>query len=123
MRTKKITRHYCDFCSKGGFFRAKMEAHEKGCTANPNRVCGMCRVAGEDQQPAEVLEAAMQKDVAAKRTQDSWGVEIELDALRVAANHCPSCILATIRKTDICFAFNVKDEFRAFWAEHNNDGS
>lgn len=42
MRTKTVTRHYCDYCSKGFFQRPSAERHEKACFRNPSRVCPYC---------------------------------------------------------------------------------
>jgi hypothetical protein len=42
MRTKKVTRHYCDHCSRGMFVRKAMERHEASCYSNPQRKCHMC---------------------------------------------------------------------------------
>lgn len=33
--------YYCDFCRKYRLRRASMIVHEKCCTLNPNRVCGL----------------------------------------------------------------------------------
>lgn len=42
MKTKTVTRYYCDHCSKGSFKRTSMDHHERTCFNNPKRVCPLC---------------------------------------------------------------------------------
>lgn len=120
MRSKKVTRYYCDHCGKGGFFASRMTAHEAGCTKNLNRVCGICRTMGEAQLPLVELQAALAKDMAI--AVDSYAMGgIDLENLRTAANHCPACILFAIRHTPGVYAnFDFKSELESFWKEQNH---
>ena len=89
MRSRKQTRYFCDFCPKSGVRRPSMEKHEKGCTANPNRVCGLCaytaRVLGTTtgQATSLQLEGAAHQGIA---------------KLREVAGGCPACMLVGIRR-------------------------
>ena len=40
VQLKKV--YYCDFCKKKGMSAASMSKHEKHCTLNPSRQCGLC---------------------------------------------------------------------------------
>ena len=96
-----------------------MKKHEAGCTMNPNRVCGMCRVAGIEQQPIQELINAL-------------GDGTNLSKLRDLSENCPACILAAIRQSRVfCYddgglgkdnsaAFNYKAEKESLWKDINN---
>ena len=47
MRTAMRPRYYCDHCNKGNGSPSAMRRHERGCTMNPQRVCGMCKMLAE----------------------------------------------------------------------------
>lgn len=85
MRRVKRWRYYCDFCKKAG--GRSLAEHEAHCCGNPNRVCRMCRLIQEVQQPIAALMDAL----------DSGG----LDALRLLAAECPACIIAAIKQRRI----------------------
>ncbi len=38
MKTKKVSRYYCDFCNKGKLSKPWMVKHERHCYKNPDRV-------------------------------------------------------------------------------------
>lgn len=137
MRSKRIvrTRYYCSFCEaagrlKGFWTKPRAECHERGCTANPDRICGLCGEVAEliggksEQRPISELVAALSED------KPNWG----FDELRRLANNCPACILAALRQTPIRhgmstedwwewmgqFDFDFKKELDSFWQEQNN---
>lgn len=121
MRTRTVKRYYCDHCKKAGLSRFHMEKHERGCTANPNRVCGMCQlVDGPNATLPELLDAA----------------RIGLTELRSTALGCPACMLAGIRALRATFGkpstwgeyhplsdelreWEFKKEKDSFWADFN----
>lgn len=115
MRREKRWRYYCDFCKKSGASGGHMKRHERGCTLNPERVCGMCRLAGEEQRPmVELLQLAAKGG---------------LKALQDATENCPACILAAIRQTpvlrgdahgDELAEFSYKNASEAWWQIHND---
>ncbi len=120
MRKKRVWRFYCDHCSKGGCSGGHIAKHEKGCTRNPNRECGMCRETGLDQSPtSELLEALTSGGIA---------------KVRELADGCPACIMAAIhalRKiepletsedyTDSNFIdFDYRTAADEFWREFGN---
>lgn len=99
MRTKKVTRHYCDFCSKGAFKRPTMERHESGCTLNPNRVCRVCVTFCN-------LQAAIPDLIASL----NGGME----SLKEVSGECPACMLAAIRQSPADSRAFLDDEICAF---------
>lgn len=81
-------RYYCDHCNKGNGSPSAMKRHERGCTMNPQRVCGMCAKLADDGGP----EPAPPRDELV-RVMDAEG----FSAMCAAANDCPACILAALR--------------------------
>ena len=91
-----------------------MSRHEKRCTANPNRVCGMCGHVG------------IKGFIEALGAGDEDGV----DKLRDVSNGCPACMLAAIRQSSLqcppdedgqgfSVPFNYEEEKARFWSEIN----
>ena len=133
MRQQKRWRYYCDFCKKVGGQRHAMEKHEKACTANPERVCGLCQHCGEDQPKLTTLTGFIDSYCAdLPRVKFEWDDEEHLEAsgdkldpmlkeLEALANHCPACTLAALRqaKTKTWSNFNFKAKLDAWWEEEN----
>lgn len=120
MKTKTITVHYCDHCRARKFTRPAMIKHETGCTANPNRVCQMCIMAGLAQKPIAELIATLEGS--------TWGIQgggyehpIQKEKeLREAAGNCPACILATLRQhkfDEVSISIDWKAESKAWLDE------
>lgn len=136
MRAKRITRtrYYCDFCEKAGrlkgfWTKPSIIKHERGCTANAGRICGLCAVNAEslnvasEQRPIAELVACLSK------AKDDFGMK----ELRALSSDCPACILAAIRQsglqrfyadeegTDpgVNFNFDFKKELQEFWNAQN----
>lgn len=82
MKKKQVWRFYCDFCPKSGCSGGHIAKHERGCTRNPTRACGMCKKAELEQKPTIDLLAAL----------EDGGVE----AVAKLADGCPACIMAAI---------------------------
>jgi len=142
---KKV--YYCDFCGKRYFQFPAMEQHEKGCTKNPDRVCGFCNIDGEDAPPMESLLNSLMEDVncflektgVKKIMYDDFfgdeggldwcfsGSKIPIKNLQVSSNDCPACILSAIRQihneidTWIGYDFDFKKEVQIFWNDHQHD--
>lgn len=125
MRERMVHRYYCDFCGKGGCHKGHMAKHERGCTKNVNRVCGICARIGGKQKTADELVAAFRSGADKKASMEN---------LREACENCPCCILMTLR---ILFKpapftndpddqgqtfppFNFKQELAEFWREENS---
>ena len=93
MRTAMRPRYYCDHCNKGNGSPSAMRRHERGCTANPDRVCGMCARLHEEGGDEPAPPAAELRKVL-----DAEGFA----AMCKAANDCPACILAVLRPLNYC---------------------
>lgn len=81
-------RYYCDHCNKGNGSPSAMRRHERGCTLNPQRVCGMCQKLAEE----GIADPAPPRDKLV-RILDAQGFK----AMCEAANDCPACILSALR--------------------------
>ena len=88
MLMKMRPRYYCEHCRKGNGSPSAMKRHERGCTLNPNRVCGMCKMLADEGGP----EPAPPRDELL-RVMDAEGFK----AMAAAANDCPACILTALR--------------------------
>lgn len=117
MKRKQVWRYCCEFCKKSGCSASHIARHEKSCTANPDRHCGMCGHSGID------------GFIAALGIGDEEGVE----RLRTVTDGCPACMLAGIRQsklqspggydedgpTGFSVPFDFRKEKEAWWAAAN----
>lgn len=87
MRQVKRWRYYCDHCKKSGGSRHVIEKHERGCTNNPERKCGLHPYVDGGYATATTAELI--------EVLESKGYR----ALRAAADECPACILAAMRQS------------------------
>lgn len=123
MRSVMRMRHYCDHCKKSTGTKPAMVKHEKGCTANPVRVCGICNLMGEVQKPIEELLIAASEG---------------FNALVAACHGCPCCILAVDRQENptndpLLFrgwdhpsmtergSWDFKTAMKQFWIDYNEE--
>lgn len=90
MKRKKVWRYYCDHCKKAGCSGGHIKSHEIHCTNNPNRICGMCKLAGLDQSSISELVSAL-----------GAGNKLGVDNLRDLTDGCPACMLAAIRQSGL----------------------
>lgn len=139
MRKRKVWRYYCDFCKKAGCSGGHLKNHEKHCTLNPNRDCGMCK-ARELEQPdlSKAILLLPNPDEYLSRETDCDGdnificfdgledaVDKVLPELRDFVENCPACIMAALRQRGIpvpvAKKFNYRDECQYMWAELNRN--
>lgn len=129
MREVLRKRYYCDHCKKGGGTKFHMAKHERGCTLNPDRQCGVCEKIGLSAAPLSELIAFV-TSVAATHidtTPDVQYASIDsaaLKTLRERADNCPTCILAALRQAE-AFAdpgdFDFKKELKSIWADYDGE--
>jgi hypothetical protein len=125
MRQVKRWRYYCDHCKKVSGSKHVMEKHERGCTNNPERVCGLCRMAENKQEHINTLKAALFTDINnfQKKNGHDDTRPILIKNLRAVANNCPACILAAVRQSQDengwYIGFDYAEEIILFWAAHN----
>ena len=84
MRTKKVTRHYCDHCGKGMFTKPAMIRHEAICFANPHRSCPVC---GCEDANVELLKESLEKK--------------GMEGLKQDAMNCPACMASAVRLANV----------------------
>lgn len=117
MKTKRVNRYYCEFCKKSGCSAGHMRKHERACTMNPGRVCGVCKMLGATQGPLGDLRNLLPAFGAGNLMNEA------LPQLRKAANNCPACMFAALRQSEAlewATDFNWDEEMSAVWAELNN---
>ena len=116
MRSKKVTRYWCDHCNKAGLQAHAMAKHEEHCTMNPLRKCRVCDLLGEVTPVVADLVALLPKEVdypsignfdETNKFYDA--VDSALPSLREAAHNCPACIMAALRQASI--AVQMADNF------------
>lgn len=109
MRTKTVTRYYCDHCSKGMLRKDAMERHESVCYRNPERGCISCQRDPIHVIPAERFEV----------------VKRGLVDCRPIKDECPRCFMALcLRHNDARhpqFLYYPLEQFKADAAEFENE--
>jgi len=131
MRVKKVNRYYCDFCKKAGCAGGHMKKHESRCTMNPNRVCGYCKLTG-DEQPDIVSIIKLLPDTNNPDYRGEYGEYTELftkaiadilPVVREKTNNCPACIMAVFRQAHIPLPlvkdFDFAKECKSIWDDFN----
>lgn len=141
-RVKKWV-YYCEFCKKSGRSASHMAQHEKHCTANPDRECGMCEVIGNQQTDYRAVAVTLRDkydiDQVTQKIKDEIeqdGVSATWDTISYGTDHgtdhgfnlptaddigalvpddCPACILTILRMLDICALVKFS------WAERKKD--
>ncbi len=134
MITKLKKVYYCEFCKKHNISAGAMGYHEKHCTANPNRECGVCKL------PVEKTTAIVKKGVARlkqahKTLLSHKGKDGASDMgilgtytyrfnqkMRKIADEvdCPACMLSIIRQSgirDYLEYYNFKEEMDKIFEE------
>lgn len=81
MRTKTVTRYFCDHCSKGMFKRDAMERHEAVCYRNRDRKCHRCQF----EDPQNSISPERRKAIL----QDG-------EKCQTKGGECPDCLMAMV---------------------------
>ena len=137
MTSKTVTIWRCDFCHKQRIRKSAMVLHERRCTMNPNRECGMCKQGKRSPQPLAYLKLVATNDVAGMAAfndddpQDIKAATPEdvVSSILDAADGCPACALAAIRQsgtnrsteTQSPLPFEYVSEVKKFWEQVNED--
>lgn len=129
MRVRKVNRYYCDFCKKANCSSASISKHEKRCTLNPSRECGMCKFTGNKQTNLQDLILSIPQINKYRPEEDYLNVEeckqeIQdkeiIKILGEKTNHCPACIMAALRQAKIPIyltGFDFKKECNDIFTE------
>ena len=121
MRTKTKTVYYCDFCGHHGLVKRWIEAHEKKCFKNPNRVCPLEWCEGVDYSDIVPIIHKWEANTAqyALRPFES---DKELCREILDKTNCPVCTLCFITRYD---RENDKDilyeDYKSDWEEWCHD--
>lgn len=134
MKKKKVWRYYCEYCKKSNCSGGAMSKHEKHCTMNPNRACGICKDIGNDPVPMSEL-LAMLPDPETDIIQFDCGGEYKtyaegyidkvkkaIEEVREVTDNCPVCIFAALRQKGIHIhetGFDLTKELSDYWSEVN----
>lgn len=112
MITKNKKVHYCEHCGKHSLMPNRMHKHERRCTLNPKRECGLCGRKGG-------LEEIIQKYSKVGRIEQVVG-DVDKDKLMDDVNNCPACALNVIRCAKLQHVeFDYKKETQSYWDERN----
>lgn len=128
MKVVKKNVYYCDCCNKKSL--RSLKAHEKHCTANPNRICRLC----ERESIKEIIDK-YKKLFIIETTPAEFGetvkveylVEFTLNDIRKELDeNCPTCLLAIIRCVGLNrwwfkkkFNFDYQKELAEWWKISN----
>ncbi len=107
MKTVKKNVYYCDFCNKRGFSSGHMRAHEKHCTANPNRICRVCdgqfeflELIKDFKSRYKIVESDVDSPMVTETIE--WiGKEITMEEIDNHVDDCPACKLAVMRQSGL----------------------
>ena len=139
MKTKTIKAYYCDFCGKRMFSGGWMSRHEKRCTMNPDRVCGMGCI-GVDikslikkysrgieviDNNSDFCEGWIEKVASWKKYARKFTIADIIDD----CEGCPACSFAVLRLSGLNHRwmepligkFDYKDIKDGWWAERNKE--
>lgn len=105
-----------------------MKRHERGCTANPDRVCGVCAHAEASPEPLAKLVEFVKSKVTwhpgACEDDEPYGtIDKEMtEELRRLADGCPVCMFAALRQSKVYVEgnlFDLKAELKTVWSNVN----
>jgi len=128
VRERKVTRYYCDHCSMSKGTRPAMVRHERGCTLNPDRACGLCDMADQVNELPRMLALfegfTEEVDFSSNELLDAHKRDkaARIATLRELAGGCPGCILAVLRQRKVYDdAFDWKAQSAKWLADHPRD--
>jgi hypothetical protein len=124
MIRKSVWQYCCEYCGKKKYSAGHMAHHEKHCTMNPNRKCGMCSLTGNsgpqltgpemvallpDKKQFEKKMFRSKDEVNGFFGESEWteypglknAVVEKLQDLRDKTDNCPACILSALRQSGI----------------------
>lgn len=119
---KKV--YYCDFCKKKSPRSGKdIIRHEKGCTRNPDRVCGLCNrvdVKFYIEKFKRIIKLNTKEIYGFNSTEKRESIFRWIDSLM---DGCPNCILTILRCAEFYVAdFNYKERYEVWLKENWSDG-
>lgn len=98
-KTKKV--YYCEYCGRHRLTSYSIREHEKHCTLNPHRICGMC----DCSDLTSVLEKYRDR-FRIEEHEGQFGItlewiwthgEVTIEEIEEDTEHCPACTLTVLR--------------------------
>ena len=129
IKTKKV--YYCEFCKKKGLSAGHISKHEKHCTANPKRVCGVCGSIGLPENGIKLVKAT-QVMLVLRRKKEDIGVnfkdleKFKLRIKKIAEDiNCPACVLACLRQAGLRqdAGYDYIEEMKKYWDDKEKEES
>jgi len=122
IKLKKV--YYCDFCKKHGLVSWAIKKHEKHCTLNPDRECGLCKKKGVNKKGIKFIQKAF-KEMTSHRIDGSINakdVKKFEDAVKELSDEleCPVCVFSVLRQSEIEMSwgnYDFKEEMKKYWEE------
>lgn len=135
MRKERRIVYYCDFCKKRSL--RSLAKHEKNCTANPGRSCGICGggAFSEVKEKYAALFSLKDKEIHIPGFKDPDIIKVAeykepftWENIRDDLDGCPACLLAVLRQLGLLYHYhetvnnnyNLRKTFDDYWAEENN---
>lgn len=130
VKTKKV--YYCEFCNKHNLSVSAITNHEKHCTLNPDRKCGVCGGNGVNKDDIkflknnhDILLSWKGKDGANEGILGTHIGEFNDKVKELMSRiNCPACMLAIIRQSRIKefpVEFNFEEEMKDYWKRKNEE--
>lgn len=122
MKVKRVNRYYCEFCKKSGCSGGHIAKHERHCTRNPNRICRMCKMVGQEQQP-KIMDLKLLLPTPVKFPDRDYEYFLVTELTREfleATGGCPACTLAAILQSGYpmgAYDYDFKTEAKKVWDE------
>jgi len=106
VKTKVKTVYYCEYCGRHRLTSYSIKEHEKHCTLNPHRVCGMCGCSdltpllGKYRDRFRIEEEKGELGTMENEVQLKWiwtRGEVTIEDIQDDVERCPACTLAILR--------------------------
>jgi hypothetical protein len=111
--------YYCDFCKKHLHRKPSMEYHEKHCTANLDRVCGLCGRKETRKPSLKVLVRYFRGKMFMPKPNERGAIPADeirqpkLEDIMESVEYCPICTLTIIRGCGLQhFPYEIKFDFK-----------
>jgi len=128
VKTKIKPVYYCEYCGRHRLTSYSIKKHEKHCTLNPHRVCGMC----DRSDLTPLLEKyryrfKIEEEEGELGTTLNWiwthGV-VTIEDIQDDVEGCPACTLAILRQTGMDkppspLVFDYQKARKEWWKEVN----
>jgi len=140
VKTKIKTVYYCEYCGRHRLTSYSIKEHEKHCTLNPHRICGMCdcsdltpvlekyrdrfRISGIEEKLEPSPHCVPVPDLGVRIFWVWTKGEVTIKDIEADTGGCPACTLAVLRQTGIDewpspIEFDYQKARKEWWEEVN----